>query len=70
MEEFLKSDTAVIIATFLAGVFTTALAWATTALVKSFKASSNKIDDAFIPILETLNSAIDGLKNSNPIEKK
>ena len=70
MEEFIKSDAAVMVATFLAGVVATALAWGTTALIKSFKASSNKLDDAFIPILETLNSAIDGLKNSTPIEKK
>jgi hypothetical protein len=70
MEDFLNSETATMIATFLAGVIATGLAWGSTALIKSFKASSNKVDDAFIPLLETLNNAIDGLKNSTPIEKK
>jgi hypothetical protein len=54
MEEFLNGETAVMIATFLAGVFVTALTWGATALVKSFKASSNKLDDALIPVLEAI----------------
>lgn len=70
MEEFLNTETATFLATFLAGMLATGVAWGATALIKKFKASSNKLDDAFIPLLETLNSAIEGLKNSTPVEKK
>jgi len=54
MEEFLNSEAAVTVATFLAGVFVTAITWGAAALVKSFKASSNKLDDALIPVLEAI----------------
>ncbi len=56
-------------ATFVAGAVATGLAWGATALISKFKKSSNKIDDAFIPLLETLNNAIEGLKNSTPVQK-
>lgn len=70
MEDFLNTETAAMIATFVAGVVATGLAWGSTALIKSFKASSNKVDDAFVPLLETLNKAIEALANSTPVEKK
>lgn len=69
MNDFLNSDIAVTIATFLAGALATGIAWGSSALIKKFKASSNKLDDSLIPLLETLNKAIDALANSTPVGK-
>lgn len=58
MTDFLTSDLALTIATFLAGIIATLITLGTSALIKSFKSSSNKLDDAFIPVLEEIRDAL------------
>ena len=70
MDDFLNSDMAISVASFLLGVLLTGLAWGAEKLISSFKKSSNKLDDVLIPLLEVIKDAIAALKDSTPVEKK
>lgn len=54
MEEFLNSELAMTLATFIAGMLVTGITWGASALAKSFKESSNKLDDKLIPLMEAI----------------
>lgn len=63
MEELLNSDIVTTGAGFVAGLLTAGLAFGARALIKSFKDSSNKLDDALIPLLESIAVALEGKKD-------
>lgn len=59
MSDFLTSDLAVTLAVYLAGFLTLGIVWGSKALIVSFKASSNKVDDTLIPLLEKIAAALE-----------
>lgn len=59
MDSILSSEIVVQIVIFIAGILTSALVLGARALAESFKKSSNKLDDAFIPLLERIADALE-----------
>ena len=66
MDDLLSPDVILTIATFIGGMFATLLIQGADKLKDKIIKSENKIDDLFLPTLEALQSAIEGLKNSKP----
>lgn len=60
MEELLNSETALVIGGFIAGIATTLIVKGLDALIENIKDSSNKLDDAALPILEDIRDALKG----------
>lgn len=60
MEEFLNSDIAIAIAGAITALVAMGLLKGVNALIKSFKDSSNKLDDQAIPLLESIKESIEG----------
>jgi len=66
MDNLISPDVVLTILTFVGGILVTLLIQGSEKLIARFTKSENKIDDLFIPTLEALKSAIEGLKNSKP----
>jgi hypothetical protein len=66
MDNLISPDVVLTILTFIGGVLVTLVIQGAEKLIARFTKSENKIDDLFIPTLEALKSAIEGLKNSKP----